>query len=808
MATPVEQVPLHEATAERYLSYALSVITSRALPDVRDGLKPVQRRILYTMYVDMNLVPNGRYSKCAAVVGEVMGKYHPHGDSSIYEALVRMAQDFSLLAPLIDGQGNFGSLDGDPPAAHRYTECKLRPMALELLTEIKKRTVDYRPNYDGQRVEPIVLPAQFPQLLVNGCEGIAVGMATRVPPHNLAEIIDASVALIDDRELPVHALLRWIHGPDFPTGGHLLATEAELRAVYETGQGTLKVRGTFETDKEGRKKQLVVTSIPYGTNKSRIVEEMGEHVRLKKLPQVVDVRDESTDVVRIVLELKQDASVEQVMAYLFKHTQLQSTWPVNLTALVPTRLEDGSPGVPTPARLDLRSILLHWLDFRFETVRRRYQFDLAELQQRIHLLEGFERIFDALDEAIALIRGSEGKTDAAEKLIARFDLSDLQADAILELRLYKLAKIEILAIREELAEHRQEVARIERILSSDKRLWGEVRKELLEVRKAHAADRRTRVGVPKIDVSYDEDAYIVKEDTFVVVTREGWVKRQSSFSELGKVRVRDGDEVGWLVKAHTRSTLTFFTSHGSAYALRTGDIEATTGYGAPLQAHFAFGDGERVVGVVSHDARHRPLVQESLPIASDEPPPPWAVAMTLRGRVLRFATRPHEELSTRAGRRYARLDDGDAVFGVWPMRTEHDRVCVASRGGRASVFPAADVTVLRAAGKGVAGIKLKPEDELVCFELASTPMEGPVVVTSFGRELEVRERKFGLSPRGSRGKVVLVRGSIETWRRGPTIWTGDEPRPEPRSAAARDGAPVVQEADLSDAERGPSEAEE
>jgi DNA gyrase subunit A len=801
MASPVETVPLHEATAERYLSYALSVITSRALPDVRDGLKPVQRRILYTMYVDMNLVPNGRYSKCAAVVGEVMGKYHPHGDSSIYEALVRMAQDFSLLAPLVDGQGNFGSLDGDPPAAHRYTECKLRPMALELLTEIRKRTVDYRPNYDGQRFEPVVLPAQFPQLLVNGCEGIAVGMATRVPPHNLAEVVDAAVALIDDRDLPVSSLLAHVRGPDFPTGGHLLATDAELRSIYETGQGTLKVRGTFEQDKDGRRRQLVVTSVPYGTNKARIVEEIGEQVRLKKLPQVTDVRDESTDVVRIVLELKQDASPEQVMAWLFKHTQLQSTWPVNLTALVPTRQDDGTPGVPTPSRLDLRAILLHWLDFRFETLRRRYQFDLEELRKRIHVLEGFEKLFDALDEAIALIRSSEGKTDAAERLIARFDLTDVQVDAILELRLYKLARLEIQAIREELAELRQEAQRIEKLLASDRRLWGEVRKELLEVRKVHAAPRRTMVGVPKVDVAYDEDAYIVKEDAFVVVTREGWVKRQTTVSDLAKVRVREGDEVGWLVKAHTRSTLTIFTTHGSAYVLRVGDVEQTTGYGSPLQAHFSFADGERVVGVISHDARHRPLLQESLPLAADEPPPPWAVAMTARGRVLRFPTRPHEEPSTRAGRRFAKLDDDDQVFAVWPMRADTDRVCVASRGGRASVFPASEVAVLRAAGKGVTGLKLKPDDELVAFELASGPMEGPVVVTSFGRELEVRERKFGLSARGSRGKVVLVRGSIEAWRRGPAVWTGEEaPKPEPRAAAepvpaARDDAAPAPGAD-------------
>ncbi|MCB9685767.1 MAG: DNA topoisomerase IV subunit A [Alphaproteobacteria bacterium] len=801
MAGVVEQVPLHQAAAERYLSYALSVISSRALPDVRDGLKPVQRRILYTMHVEMNLAPSGRYHKCAAVVGEVMGKYHPHGDSSIYEALVRMAQPWSLLAPLVDGQGNFGSLDGDPPAAMRYTECKLRPMAVELLSEIKKRTVDFRPSYDGQRFEPVVLPAQLPHLLVNGSEGIAVGMATRIPPHNLAEVVDAAVALIDDRTIGVRELLQHVQGPDFPTGGHVLATPDELLRLYEAGQGTLKVRATWETDKDGRRRQVVVTSIPYGTNKAKIVEDMGAHVRDKKLPQVVDVRDESTDDVRIVLELKQDASPEQVMAYLFKHTQLQASWPVNLTALVPNvRDDDTVSEVPTPARLDLKSMLVYWLDFRFETVRRRYEYDLAQLRDRIHLLEGFAKIFDALDEAIAIIRGSEGKRDAAEKLISRFDLSDLQADAILELRLYKLARLEILAILEELAELRAEADRLERLLASDKKLWKEVRKELLEIRKAYAEERRTTVGVPRVDVSYDEDAYIVKEDAYCVVTREGWIKRQNSFSDLSKIRVRDGDEVGWLIKAHTRSTLTVFTNHGSAYVVRVGDIDATTGYGSPLQASFSFADGEKVVGVVSHDARHRPLLQESLPLdTGDDPPPPYGVAMTRQGRALRFPLKPHEELSTRAGRKYARLNDGDEVFVALPQRTEEDRVCLASTGGRATVFLASEIPILKAAGKGVTGLKLKEDDEIMCFELAEGPMEGPVVVTSFGRELEVRERKFGLNKRGARGKVVLQRGSIETWKREPIVMTGDPPKPAPTprepSVVADDAAPVRAAAD-------------
>ncbi len=346
----VEPVQLHVAARERYLSYAMSVITSRALPDVRDGLKPVQRRILYTMFNELSLHPSGRYRKCAAVVGEVMGKFHPHGDQSIYDALVRMAQDFSLRSTLVDGQGNFGSIDGDKAAAMRYTECRLRPLAEELLTEIKKKTVDFRPNYDGQRFEPIVLPAQFPQLLVNGCEGIAVGMATRVPPHNLGEVIDACLALIDKPSLSVADLIQFIPGPDFPTGGRILSSGPELLDIYETGRGSLKVRAEYTIETAERRKIIVINSVPYGQNKSKLLEKVGELVGSRKLPLIVGVRDESTDDIRIVLELKRGASPEKAMAFLYKHTNLQGTWPVNLTVLVPT---PGESDMATPDRLDL-----------------------------------------------------------------------------------------------------------------------------------------------------------------------------------------------------------------------------------------------------------------------------------------------------------------------------------------------------------------------------------------------------------------------------------------------------------------------
>ncbi|HZA15169.1 MAG TPA: DNA gyrase subunit A, partial [Myxococcaceae bacterium] len=408
---------LAEEARRRYLNYALSVITSRALPDVRDGLKPVQRRILFGMYNDMGLTPDAKYQKCAQVVGLVMGRYHPHGDMAVYETLVRMAQDFSLRYPLVDGHGNFGSLDGDAAAAYRYTECRLAPIASELLDEIKLRTVDFRPTFDGTRFEPIVVPARIPQLLVNGTTGIAVGMATNIPPHNLVEVVDAAIALIADSELQTKDLLKHVKAPDFPTGGQILNSKKELREIYETGQGAVRCRGEYEVEELKRGgQQIVITSIPYAVNKSSLVMKIGDLVRERKLPPLVDVRDESTKDVRIVLEIKRDASADLVMTYLYRHTPLQTNFNVNLTCLVPT----ANAEVGAPQRVDLKSMLQHFLEFRFRVVTRRFEFQLEQVKARLHILEGFEKVYDALDEMIKIIRKSEGKEDAAKKLISRF----------------------------------------------------------------------------------------------------------------------------------------------------------------------------------------------------------------------------------------------------------------------------------------------------------------------------------------------------------------------------------------------------
>src|SRR5215470_15321877 len=464
-------VALHEAAQSRYLNYALSVITARALPDVRDGLKPVQRRILYSMW-QKSLTADAKHRKCATVVGDVMGSYHPHGDMALYETLVRMAQPFSLRYPLVDGSGNFGSLDGDSAAAMRYTECRLARISDEMLSEIEQSTVHFRPNYDGTKTEPVVLPARLPNLLINGATGIAVGMATNIPPHNLGEVCTALVKLLDNDELSSTQLCRYIKGPDFPTGGQILNSPEELKALYRTGSGSIRLRGTWDIGPETRStKTIYIESIPYTVNKSQLVEAIGQIAESRKLPQLVDVKDLSTEDVRIALEIKKDADEKMIMAYLFKHTPLQINFGVNLTCLIPTE----NPEVGRPERLDLKQILWHFLHFRLEVVTRRLEHELAALKKRIHLLEGFETVFDALDEIIRIIRKSDGKADAAEKIMARFKLDAEQTDAILELKIYRLARLEILIIHNELEEKRKRIRQINALLKDEDSRWKIVR---------------------------------------------------------------------------------------------------------------------------------------------------------------------------------------------------------------------------------------------------------------------------------------------------------------------------------------------
>ncbi len=695
---------LEAEARRRYLNYALSVITSRALPDVRDGLKPVQRRILYAMLHDEHLRPDAKHRKSATVVGRVLGKYHPHGDSSVYDAMVRMAQDWSLRMPMVDGSGNFGSIDGDEAAAYRYTECRLAPPAMELLRELDFDTVDMRPNYDGSTEEPVVLPARFPNLLVNGSTGIAVGMATNIPPHNLREVVNALIALADDRNIKHVSLMSHINGPDFPTGGQMLNTKVELRQIYETGQGTIRLRGEYKLEEKKRGgTDIVITSIPYAMTKSSLVEKIAEVIISRKLPYLLDVRDESTTDIRIVLEIKKEADPELVMAYLYKNTPLQSNFHVNMTCLVPPELLDegapeGSP--PQPRRLGIKEVLQHFLDFRLFVTERRFQYQLKKLEERIHILEGFVTIFDALDEVIKIIRASEGKEDAAQKIMKRFKLDDIQTDAILELKLYRLAKLEINVIRDELKEKAAEAKKIKTILGSEAKLWSVIKDDLNRVSLELGTPRKTKFGGAAEEMEFDADAFIVEEDANVVVTKDGWIKRVRELKDPTSTRTREGDAVAWVLPGSTKEKVIFFTNRGSAYVIKINDIAATAGYGDPAQKYFKFGDGEKIVAAMTLDPRA--MV------------PPTLLAVTKRGYGLRFAMAAHTEITTKAGRRYAKPQEGDEVLDVVPCN-DGDTVVVATRNAHVLHCKADEIAKLEGPGRGVTVIKTEDDDIVIGF---------------------------------------------------------------------------------------------
>jgi DNA gyrase subunit A len=756
-----DAVALHEAAQSRYLNYALSVITSRALPDVRDGLKPVQRRILYSMW-QKSLTADAKHRKCATVVGDVMGNYHPHGDLSLYEALVRLAQPFSLRYPLIDGSGNFGSLDGDGAAAMRYTECRLARIADEMLGEIEQRTVHFRPNYDGTKTEPVVLPTRVPNLLINGTTGIAVGMATNVPPHNLGEVCTALLRLLDNPDLTSLQLCRWVKGPDFPTGGQVLNSADELKEIYRTGSGTIRLRATWEEGPSTRASQtLHVTSIPYAVNKSTLVERIADVVLSRKLPPLLDVRDVSTDDVRIALELKRDADPRMVMAYLFKNTPLQTNVVVNLTCLIPTE----NPEVGRPERLDLKSILWHFLHFRLEVVTKRLEHELEALHKRIHVLEGFEKVFDALDEIIRIIRKSDGKADSADKLMKRFELDAEQADAILELKLYRLARLEILVIQNELADKRKRARQIAGLLEDDGGRWGLVRRDIIDVQDTYGKgdERRTLIEASE-DVEFTADDFIVEEDNVVIVSRDGWLKRQKEVRDLSTTRLREGDSVLAVLPGSTRSTVVFFSNLGAAYTARIIDVPASTGYGEPVQKFFKLRDGERVVAAVSLDPRVAgqiaPVPNKRGVVAEDEAPPVHAIAVTSDGYSLRYSLQPFVEPSTRAGRRYARVGDGVEVVGVAKI-TGDEVIIAATQQARGMLCKADEVNYLSGPGRGVILIKLKANEDRVLGFLASTGDRDIMrVETSRGAEQTISTTKYEVTGRGGKGRELLQRGQF------------------------------------------------
>ena len=753
-------VPISEEVRRRYLNYAMSVITSRALPDVRDGLKPVQRRILYAMYGELRLTADAKYVKCARIGGETTGKFHPHGGLAVYEALVRLAQDFTYRAPLVDGQGNFGSVIGLPPAAERDTEARLTRIAEQLMAELRFDTVPHRPNYDGTRTEPVVLPARFPNLLVNGTQGIAVGMATNIPPHNLEEVVKGCVHLIQHPDSSVAQIMKQIKGPDFPLGGRIVTDRTELRQCYEEGRGSIKVRSEWELDKEGRRAiphAIAIRSVPYGVETGPLLTALGDLRDSRKLPQLVDVHDLSDENgLRIVLELKPGSDPESVMTYLYKHTALEQNFAYNATCLVPDE-----HGVMVPRRCSLVEILRFFLDFRFATVRKRFEFQLAQLEKRIHILEGFAIVFNALDKAIKIIRDSDGKQDAAARLMKALPLDETQTMAVLELQLYRISKLEINDIMAELKDKQKKAAEIRAILKSDKRLWGVVQDELEELARDFGDKRRTTIGSSEEIAEFDPQAYIVRENTNVVVTADGWIRRVGKISAVDKLRVREGDEVLAIAPASTLDNVVFFSNDGTAYTLPVADIPSSTGHGEPLSKFVRLGDGARLLGAITTDSRFTsPDVEYK-----GFPPGPYLFIATAQGQVMRLPFTLFREPSTKSGRRFCRLRKGDRVVHVEFME-DADNCFLLSRAARLIHFNVEEVPVLSAAGKGVRGIKLVEKgDEVLGAQRLSRPSDCLKAVNDNGNALTFGQMKYSVTSRGGKGIKTSQRTGIERIQR-------------------------------------------
>jgi len=780
--------PLHDIAQKRYLNYALSVITSRALPDVRDGMKPVHRRIIYTMWQN-GLRFETKHRKCATVVGDVMGRYHPHGDSSIYEALVRMAQPFAMRATLIDGSGNFGSMDGDPAAAMRYTECRLTAIAAETIQEIGQGTVHFRPNYDGTKEEPVVLPSRFPNLLVNGTTGIAVGMATSIPPHNLGEVCNGLLKLLEDPEIAESRLVAndAVRGPDFPTGGQILNTKAELVELYRTGQGPIKMRGTWEKGPTTRGTQSVfITSVPYGVNKAELVESIAQIVINRKMPHLTDVKDVSTDDVRIELELKRDAEVEKVMAYLFKNTLLQTNFNVNLTCLIPT----DNPEVGRPERLGLKAILWHFLHFRLEVVTKRLGHELEQLKKRIHTLEGFAFAFDILDDLIKIIRASEGKADAAAKILKKYGvdphgprkgrdgLDPDQVDDILELKLYRLARLEINLITDELAEKNKRAKEIKRLLAEESATgrWGIVKSEIEEIRDTYGKlPRNKRLTIIKDnegEVEFSAEDFIVAEDNHVLVTADGWVKRQKEINPE-TTRLREGDRILSLVAGSTRATIVFFSNYGTAYTARIIDIPATTGYGEPIQKLFKLKDGEKIVSAFSLDERVVPAKSTAVDEKNPERAPKTHIlAITSDGNALRLGVDAYRDVSTKAGRRFAKPSEGHQVTFASIIHGD-EIIIAASQQRRVILCKASEINFLSGPGKGVLLVKLEKSDRLMAAILSTGERDTLTVKMSTGGEQRLNTGRYKITGRGGKGHEFVSRGQIVEVLQDPV------PAPEP-----------------------------
>ncbi|WP_337845255.1 DNA gyrase subunit A [Thermus sp.] len=731
-------VEITEELKQGFINYAMSVIVDRALPDVRDGLKPVQRRILFGAYQE-GVLPGRKHVKSAKIVGEVMGKYHPHGDAAIYEALARLAQPWNLRYPLMDGQGNFGSVDGDPPAAQRYTEARLSPLGAEMLLDIDKETVDFRPNYDGSLKEPEVLPAAIPNLLVNGASGIAVGMATSLPPHNLGEVVDALVAMIDNPTITLEEVMRHLPGPDFPTGGKL--SRKGIPEAYATGRGSLRLRAKVRVEEKGQRPMLVVTEIPYQVNKASLIAQIAALVKAKKLEDIVALRDESDrHGLRIAIELKRGANPEVVLNQLYKHTALQTTFTVNLLAIV-----DGEPKT-----LSLLDLMRHYLDHRKEVLRRKSRFELKKAEERAHILEGLLIALDHIDEVIALIRGSEDAQAARTGLMARFGLTEAQAQAILDMRLQRLVALEREKLLEEYRGLMEEIARLRAILEDEGRLWGEVKRDLLRVKERYADPRRTLLA--DFEESFNPEDLIEDEPMVITLTAQGFLKRipLEAYRAQGRGgrgaqagRTKEEDEATHVLVASAHDDLLFFTGRGRVYRLKVYELPemGRQARGVHVKSLLPLAEDEEVAALLSVRGLEG---EEDLLFATE------------RGMVKRTPLKEYRNLGS-AGLIAIRLHPQDRLIGV-ALADPEDEVILATREGMAIRFPLEEV---RATGRdtlGVTGIRFKrPGDGVVSLAVMKPgEMVELLAVSSRGYGKRTPLAEYPLQGRGGVGVITYA----------------------------------------------------
>ena len=750
----IESINLERSMRQYYIDYAMSVITARALPDVRDGLKPVQRRILYAMS-ELNLSPDKPYRKSARIVGDAMGKYHPHGDSSIYDAMVHLAQDFNMRYMLVDGHGNFGSVDGDEQAAMRYTEARLSKIAMEMLTDLNKNTVDFIPNFDGSLKEPTVLPSHFPNLLVNGTGGIAVGMATAIPPHNLGEVIDGVVRIIDNhvlenRETTIEELLKIIKGPDFPTGATIYGVSG-IEQAYRTGRGRIVVRANMEVEQMANGRQrIAVSEIPYQVNKARLIERIADLVKDKKLEGISDLRDESDrSGMRIAIELKRDANAKVIMNQLYKNTQLQDAFSCNMLALV-----NGEPRV-----LNLLQMLTYYLEHQKDVVTRRTQYDLERAQARAHILEGLLKALDYIDEIISIIRGSQTVAIAKERLMNRFAFSDPQAQAIVDMRLRALTGLERDRLQGEYDELEGKIAEYTGILSNENLLYGVIKEELLIIKTKYADPRRTAITYEEGEIDIED--LIKNERCVITMTKLGYIKRTSldmyrSQNRGGKgikgMETREGDYVKKMFIAETHDILTFFTSHGKVYQMRAYEIPEAgrTARGTAIVNLLSLPGEEKVTEIVQRSGKQEYPEQACL------------IFGTRKGVVKKTYVSEYANIRSN-GLIAITLQDDDELIGI-KMVSGDDEVLMATRNGQMIRFHENDVRPTGRSSMGVRGISVAEEDEVIDMMIVSEG-DSILAVTENGMGKRTSVDEFSTQRRGGKG-ILYYRITEKT---GPVV---------------------------------------